>query len=111
MARRVAHRGGIIQAPQRQIANDGFQGEINLAFGSSTTGTALGGTAFAIVVAAATLVRTRGIFAAKMLVNGATNNIAVVTMGLIIVSAEAFSAGLASVSTPLDDIERAWFVW
>ena len=111
MARRIVRRAAGSQAPQRQIANDGFDGTATITFGGSTVGTAQGSVGFQVLVPALTLVRTRGIFSAVVTVAGASTAIIQGAMGIIVASGESFAAGLVSLSTPMDDIERAWVVW
>ena len=105
-------RGRALQAPKRQIANDGFGGRFfGEAFGVSLTLSAIGTVAAEILVPALTLVRTRGRISLFVRVSGAATNTFHGAFGLMIVSKEASLAGIASISTPLDDIERTWFVW
>jgi len=111
MARGFRSSRGGLPAPKRQIGNDGFGSTAVVTMGASLTGSALAAAGFILTVPAATLVRTRGILGAAVTISGANNNIITGVFGLMIVSAEAFLAGAASVSTPLDDIERAWVVW
>jgi len=110
MARGFRSRGSL-PAPKRQIANDGFGGFATMAFGVSTTVTQIGGVGFQLLVPAATLIRTRGVFSAQISASGTINNIVRITMGMTVVNLEAFNIGLTAVPTPNDDIERPWFLW
>ncbi len=71
---RFAGRGGL-QAPKRQIANDGFGGFGTLTFGASATATALGSIGAVILEPALTVVRLRGIFAAAVTVSAINTNV------------------------------------
>ena len=110
MARRFASRGAI-QAPKRQIANEALDGFATLTFGASTTNKALGSFGFVLLVPAATLVRTRGLFTAFVLSNGTIDSIIQITMGLTVVSSDAFNIGLTALPGPISDSERMWQVW
>ncbi len=114
MARRVSHgRAGGFKSPQRQIANDGIEivSVAPITFGASASGSAIGSVGFLVAVPAATLVRTRGSVTFRLAASGASNNSIGGAMGMIVVSENAFAAGLASVPLPLDDIENDWFVY
>jgi len=65
--------------------------------------------AFALVVPAATLIRTRGNLLVYARESGVVDNPILVGVGLGITSAEAFAAGVGSNDVPLDDIESSWF--
>jgi len=105
-----AARGGL-SAPKRQIANDGFGGLVALTFGANLTAKAIGNAGFLLVVPAATLVRTRGILGVALSASGSNFNVVTGVLGIKKVAVEAFNAGLASLSTPLEDIEGMWIVW
>ena len=111
MARRFTSSRGRSSAPQRQIGNDGFSGFATLNFGASTVATGIGSIGLALVVPAATLVRTRGLYSLAVVASGTINQLIRCVMGVHVVSLEAFNAGLASLPTPLQDIERPWVVW
>ena len=114
MARGFTGRGrGSLPAPKRQIANDGIDlaGDATLTFLATSNATALGTVAQLTIPPAMTLVRTRGRLFVRVNSSGTINNIITGAIGMLVVSLEAFNAGILSVSTPLDDIERAWFVW
>ena len=114
MARGFVGRGrGSLPAPKRQIANDGLQGPnfAILTFGAVGTASALGSFGFLVTESAGTLVRTRGRIMVRVEASGTVNNQFTGAVGMLVVSAEAFAAGLAAISTPLDDIERAWYVY
>ena len=108
--RRGFSRGGI-KPPQRQIGSFAVDGTGIITFGASLTGSIAGSVGLALTVAAGTLVRTRGLIQASVTTSGAAANDIVGVFGIIIVSSEAFSAGLASLPTPLSDPERDWVVW
>jgi len=112
MARRFTRRAGGLPAPQRQIANavpSSSFGQIT--FGATSRGSVQGSIGSVLIESAATLVRTRGTFSAMVNVSGTSNAIISVVFGLIVVSLEAFNAGLASIPTPLADGGRPWIVW
>ena len=111
MARGFRSTRGSLQAPKRQIGNENIGGNGVLTFGASPLATAAGSVGLQLVAPAATLVRSRGRFGVAVTVSGANTNLITGVFGMIIVSAEAFAAGLASLSTPLDDSDRAWVVW
>ena len=108
--RRGFSRGGV-KPPQRQIANFATCGEVTLTFGASLRATALGTVALNTIVAAATLVRSRGLIEMALTASGSNNNTVAGVMGIIQVSVEAFTAGLASLPTPITDPARPWIVW
>ena len=111
MARNFRTGRGSQVAPKRQIANDGFGGRGLLTFGAALTATAVGSFAFVIGESAATIVRTRGWLNIRVNSSGTINNPIHGAMGMMIVGLEAFNVGITALATPLDDIERAWFVW
>ena len=108
--RRGFTRGGV-KPPQRQIGNFATCGEVVLTFGANLRATALGTVSLLTIVAAATLVRSRGMISASVNASGSNNNTIVGVLGIIVVSVEAFTAGLASVPTPITDSGRPWVVW
>ena len=110
MARQFRSRGAL-QAPKRQIANDVLQGFAQLTFGATTGAKAVGSFGFALLVPAATLVRTRGSFTASVVTSGTAASHKLITMGLTVVSIDAFNAGLNSLPTPIDEGERMWQTW
>ena len=112
MARRFAGSRGGLQAPKRQIANDGVD--------ASNTGTitmganVLGQTTLGFVqvnVPALTLVRTRGAFRVDLQVNGAIRTMYNGAYGIIVVSNQAVAAGIGSLPLPLEQIENDWVVY
>ena len=104
-------RAGGLQAPKRQIANEGFDGTATLTFGASTTATAVGSIGALITTPAATLVRTRGNFGMVVTASGTNTSLKNVVMGLTVVSEDAFAVGLTALPTPIGDVERMWQVW
>ena len=117
MGRRLSHgRGGAFAAPKRQIANDGLDGSVGpsavtLTFGAAALATGVFSVGFQMIESASTLVRTRGIIHLQLQAAGSAITAVTGAIGMIVVSAEAFAAGIASLSTPLDDTERAWYVY
>ncbi len=109
-ARRGFSRGGV-KPPQRQIGNFATCGEAIITFGASLRGTALGTVSLLTIVAAGTLVRSRGMLTAAVQASGSNQNTIVGVLGIIVVSVEAFTAGLASIPTPITDSGRPWVVW
>ncbi len=113
MARRFAgsRRGGL-QAPKRQIANDGVDTSNStiLTIGAAASGSILLGRQ-ELAIPAATVVRTRGAFGIKWRSSGVVTNTANGAFGIIVVSNEAAVAGLASIPTPMDQIENDWLVY
>ena len=102
-----------LQAPRRQIANDGLGavGQGILTFGATSTASAIGDLAFLISVPAATLVRTRGAISVHAQAVGAVEDNILVAYGIIVVSENAVNVGLTAVPDPLVDIENDWFVY
>jgi len=111
MARGFRGRAGASKPPQRQIGNSVLRGDATLTFGASASATAIGSFGARQTGAAATLVRTRGAMQALVTNSGISDNVIEVVLGIIVVSLEAFNAGIASIPTPLSDPERAWIVW
>jgi len=112
MARGFRGSRGGLQAPKRQIANEGVEGFATMTFGASASAVVAGTVGAALTAPAATLVRTRGLLSARVDASGASNAIITGVMGLIVVSLEAFTVGgITSLPTPIDDTERAWVVW
>ena len=116
MGRVVRGRGRSLQAPKRQIANDGPDGVFNpiatVTFGASVGPQKAGlSGGLALQEPALTLVRTRGAFVLEMLVSGGATNEVTGAVGMIVVSSDAFAAGIASLPGPLTDIENDWFVY
>ena len=113
MARGFAGRGrGSLPAPKRQILNERLEGQFQaLAFLATNNVTGIGTTGLVVTEGAGTLVRTRGSLSVMISVSGTVKNQIQGAFGMIVVSQEAFNAGLASLSTPFDDATRAWFVY
>ena len=112
MARRFRSSRGGLQAPKRQIANDGVDAGDSAAitFGATVTGSVAMGR-FQVEEPALTLVRTRGVFTIKCIGSGVNDNRINGAFGIIVVSNEAGVAGLASLPLPLSQIENDWVVW
>ena len=111
MARQFRGRGGL-QAPKRQIANDGVDA-INatlLTMGAANI-QSIGLGSLELTVPAATLVRTRGSFSVRWRVSGASNNRGNGAFGMIVASNEAVGVGLSALPSPLTEIENDWFVY
>ncbi len=114
MARSRHMTRGFSQAPKRQIANDGLSvggGSATMTFGASVAGSALGSLAFALIIPAATLVRTRGSWSAMIRTSGGTNNHLSIVMGMYVATDEAFGVGLTALQTPIESIENDWYVY
>ncbi len=114
MARRFTSSRRVgLQAPKRQIANDGIvlAPTATLTFLATSNAKAVFSSALALVIPAATLVRTRGMLHIQMLSNGTASNTVTGAVGLMVVSNESFVAGIASLRTPLEEIESAWYVY
>ncbi len=110
----MANRRGFVRGikpPQRQIASFAVAGNGTITFGAALIGTIAGSVGLALTVAAGTLVRTRGSFRPALAASGSNQNVISGAFGIIVVSSEAFTAGLASLPTPLADPERDWVVW
>ena len=99
-----------IKAPQRQIASASVQGVFDSLAVAATNTPSLGTFGLQTVVAAATVVRTRGYFNIATIAAGASSIIQG-AFGLIFVSEDAFNAGIGSVPGPLTDDGEDWFVW
>ena len=111
MARRGFGRGGGVPAPKRQIGNFAIGGDVDgLAI---VAGTAKAQGSFGSVVneAAVTIVRTRGQLLWSLVDNSGVRQIMHGAFGIIIVSGDAFSAGVASLPGPMSDSENDWYVW
>ncbi len=107
----VRGRGGV-RPPQRQIANFAFAGDFDglvIAGGGANTkfSGSFGG---AVTESAMTLVRTRGEFSFVVVGLGAAGLTSGV-FGMIIVSADAFAAGVVSMPGPITDSQNDWFVY
>ena len=115
MARRFTGRGrGSLPAPKRQIANDGLESGPSIAtltFLATTNAVAGFSVGLLTAVPAATLVRTRGELVIKVLTSGNITNQIAGAFGMIVVSENAFGAGITALPTPLVDIENDWFVY
>ncbi len=113
MARGFTRRGGGLPAPKRQIANDGTDQEsgAELIFLATSLVAISNNVGFLLTVPAATVVRTRGVFRASVITAGSASTRISGAMGMIIVSENAFTAGIVSLPTPLTDTENDWFVW
>jgi len=112
MARGFRSSRGSFQAPKRQIANDGFSTTSSgtVTFGANTLGSVqMAG--LQVLQSALTLVRTRGSLIVSIDNSGTTKNILNGAYGLIVVSNEAFAAGLASLPSPMTEIENDWVVY
>ena len=57
---------------------------------------------------ARTLYRVRGELLAFLTTSGAANSVKMLAVGLIVVSTEALAAGVASISSPLSDLNAPW---
>ncbi len=83
---------------------------ISLAFSniaSSAVGSTLYGIGFTPVVSGLTLIRLRGELIVSSLLNAATDAMQMAT-GVMLVSEEAFAAGVASIPSPITDIDDDW---
>ena len=98
-------------APKRQIGNAAVSAEID---GLTTTiGIAKAVYSFGLLVTvdALTIVRTRGQFGVRVAAASSGNSIIRGVLGLIVVSSDAFAAGIGSLPGPLSDSGNDWFVW
>ncbi len=113
MARGFTRSGRGLPAPKRQIANDGtdIQSGAELIFLATDLKAISNNVGFALAVPAATIVRTRGVFRASVITAGSASTRISGAMGMIVVSENAFTAGILSLPTPLSDTENDWFVW
>ena len=112
MARGFSSRRGSLPAPKRQIANDGVTGLNNarMTFGAALSATVLLG-AQQLAIPAATLVRTRGSLLVRVIAAGDVDDVLGGAFGLIVASNQAFAAGVASLPSPVTEIENDWVVW
>jgi len=102
---------GAIQAPKRQIAHGATDGAIDGLSVTTTIVKGLGSSGLQLVVAAATLVRTRGVVRVAQQTNSGVSTVIVGAWGLIVVSADAFAAGVGSVPGPVSDEASSWLAW
>ncbi len=102
---------GAVRAPQRQIGNSAFCSVFDGVVPVLGTVKALGSLGASLVEAAATVVRHRGTLTVLQRLEAAGDQIICGAMGMIVVSADAFAAGVASMPGPLTDGGNDWFVW
>ena len=105
----VGTRGGF-RPPQRQIASAAICGNVNQLAVLSANTPALGSVGLQTIVGPLTIVRTRGYFNIA-LVAATASDIICGAFGIIMVSENAFNAGIASVPGPMTDSGEDWFVW
>ncbi len=111
MARRFHGGGRIGRAPQRQIANATIFGASDGIVPVAGTVKALGDVGLATTGGPGTIVRTRGSVLARMATVSGTATIMSVTWGIILVSTDAATAGVASVPGPETDDGNDWYAW
>ena len=83
---------------------------VKFTFGGSSisaNGSVLLGTGFVATVSGLTIIRLRGELLVTALMNAATDSMRI-AMGMILVSDEAFAAGVASIPSPISDIDDDW---
>ena len=108
---RLRRSGFGVKPPQRQISNasldaeiDGLVTVVGLVKGLYTVG-------LATVTGALTIVRTRGVFSVRAAAAAVGNSITRGAFGIILVSTDAFAAGVGSVPGPISDDFNDWYVW
>ena len=98
-------------APRRQIGNAVVTADVDgLAV---VAGIAKAGFSFGLTTAesALTIVRTRGQMLVTIVDNSGVRQIMQGAMGIILVSSDAFSAGIGSLPGPISDDQNDWYVW
>ena len=75
------------------------------------TGSGIWGTAIVPLVEGLTIVRMRGELLVYLTLAAAVNEGVVGAAGILLVSDEAFAAGVASIPTPLDDVDFDEWIW
>ena len=110
MPRRFRGGGLARRAPQRQISNVAITGNVDGAIPIAGQFKALG-TIGINTIDPGTIVRTRGRVLATMASVSGAATILSVTYGVILVSSDAFAAGVASIPGPLSDSGNDWYVW
>ena len=110
MPRRGFSRTGV-RPPQRQIANDAFDAEVDGLVTIIGTVKAAYTFGLALVESAATLVRSRGEFSVRIAAAAAGNTIIRGAFGMIVVSTDALAIGVTALPGPLSDGPNDWFVW
>ncbi len=103
-------RGGV-RAPQRQIGNFAVCSIFDGVAPVAGTVKALGTVGIQTTESAATIVRTRGNMSWLFRTEAAADSIICGALGFIMVSPDAFTAGVGSVPGPLTDSTADWFVW
>ena len=114
MGRRIVSRRGGLQAPKRQIANDGIDDHNSATLTFLATAEAEASFEFGALVsiAATTLVRTRGMLSLQLTASGGALNQISGAFGMIVVSQAAFiTGGITALPVPMDDLENDWFVY
>ncbi len=104
-------RGGAIRPPQRQIFNFGDCSTYDGVAPIVGTVKALGTFGATVTDGALTLVRTRGEITVLQRTEAAADQTWCGAMGMIVVSDDAFAAGVGSVPGPLTDVFDDWVVW
>ena len=111
MARRGFTRGGGVKPPQRQIASAAITGEVNGIVPVAGLVKIAGTVGLQTIVAAGTIVRTRGELMGHQRIEAGADQIVGGAFGIIMVSGDAFAAGTASMPGPLSDSGDDWYVW
>ena len=109
--RRSGSFSGRSAAPRRQIFNQAITGEVDGAVPLVGKTNVLGSVGIASGEAPVTLVRTRGRWTARYVTFPASVANTRVVLGMLVISADAFAAGVGSIPDPVNDPENDWFVW
>ena len=100
-------KGRFVRPAKRRVAWEGFTGS-SLAQGAGSFVTTAVSEAVLEARPSPTIVRTRGEFWCKSQTSAVNSR---VTAGLIVVTAKALAAGVASLPTPSTDVGSDWFWW